>query len=326
MIDTTELAKGIYRIALWDEEDLERGGLVVPGATMNLFLIKAERPAILHTMLRRTFQRFRDRVREIVAPRALRYIVVPHHEGDSSGALNDWLAAAPEAVPLCSELCALLSLRDLSDREVRVVNDGEVVDLGSHRLRFLITPQVNQWDQPDGLRGDNRDVVPERSVLLSGHGGGLRRRPLAGRSQGCEGDWLPAERSGRARSCTGEDRGAAPGGGRPDARPGADRPLGRAHAGLPRELARCLMWRAEGFARANVSALQGDTSRATADYVSEPHDPSSKESYNASTASTCGSFTTNVAITCNAPGRTDVTRCSRSSARPCSAASLGTRT
>ena len=146
MIDTTELAKGIYRIALWDEEDLERGGLVVPGATMNLFLIKAERPAILHTMLRRTFQRFRDRVREIVAPRALRYIVVPHHEGDSSGALNDWLAAAPEAVPLCSELCALLSLRDLSDREVRVVNDGEVVDLGSHRLRFLITPQVNQWD------------------------------------------------------------------------------------------------------------------------------------------------------------------------------------
>ena len=127
---------------------------------MNLFLIKAERPAILHTMLRRTFQRFRDRVREIVAPRALRYIVVPHHEGDSSGALNDWLAAAPEAVPLCSELCALLSLRDLSDREVRVVNDGEVVDLGSHRLRFLITPQVNQWDSLMVYEEKTRTLFP----------------------------------------------------------------------------------------------------------------------------------------------------------------------
>lgn len=146
MIHTTEISKDIYRIAMWDEEDLIRAGLLFPGATYNMFVIRADLPAIIEAMFRRSFKRLRDRVKEILDPAGLRYIVVPHHEGDSSGALNEWLAAAPKAVPLCSELCAVLSLRDLADREPRVVNDGEVVELGSHRLRFLITPQVNQWD------------------------------------------------------------------------------------------------------------------------------------------------------------------------------------
>ncbi|MGH7771393.1 MAG: hypothetical protein ACREQA_04075 [Candidatus Binatia bacterium] len=73
-------------------------------------------------------------------------MIVPHHEGDSSGAVNEWLRVAPDAQALCSELCAVLSLRDFCDKEPRVVADGEVVDLGSHRLRFVITPMVNQWD------------------------------------------------------------------------------------------------------------------------------------------------------------------------------------
>ncbi len=146
MIHTTEIAKGIYRIAMWDEDDLVSAGILFPGGTYNMFLIKADQPAIIQTMFRRSFKRLRDRVKEILDPASLRYIVVPHHEGDSSGAVNDWLAAAPHAVALCSELCAILSLRDFADREPRVVKDDEVVDLGSHRLRFLITPQVNQWD------------------------------------------------------------------------------------------------------------------------------------------------------------------------------------
>lgn len=97
-------------------------------------------------MFRRTFARMREEVTKIVDPAKLRYIVVPHHEGDSSGAVNEWLEAAPQARVVCSELCAVLSLRDFAEREPRVVGDGEVLDLGSHRLRFFMTPQVNQWD------------------------------------------------------------------------------------------------------------------------------------------------------------------------------------
>jgi flavorubredoxin len=146
MIRTTEIARGIFRIAMWDEADLVRAGILWPGTTYNLFLITAPQPVIIQTMFRRAFTRLRDHMQPILDPAALRYIVVPHHEGDSSGAVNEWAQAAPGAVILCSELCAALSLRDLATREPRVVGDGEVLDLGTHRLRFLLTPHVNQWD------------------------------------------------------------------------------------------------------------------------------------------------------------------------------------
>lgn len=146
MIDSREIGKGIFRLSVWDEPDLLKGGLAWPGVSYNMFVVKATQPTIIQTMLRRTFRRLRERLNEIVDPGLLRWVVVPHHEGDSSGALNEWLTAAPQATAVCSELCAALSLRDHADREPRVIKDDEVIDLGSHRLRFIMTPQVNQWD------------------------------------------------------------------------------------------------------------------------------------------------------------------------------------
>jgi flavorubredoxin len=160
MIDVTEIATAIYRIALWDEDDLVRGGFVFPGATLNMFLIRAQRPVIIQTLLRKTFERVRKRVEQVVDPAEIAYVVVPHHEGDSSGAINEWLEEAPHAVPLCSELCAVLSLRDFSSRAPRVVADDEVVDLGTHRLRFLITPYVNQWDSLMVYEETTRTLFP----------------------------------------------------------------------------------------------------------------------------------------------------------------------
>src|SRR5579864_5415346 len=128
-----------------EEADIVAAGLVLPGS-YNMFLVAADQPALINTMMRRTFDRFRARVAEVIDPGSLQYLVVSHHEGDTDGAINEWLHASPQAVPVATELCAVLSLRDLADREVRVVGDGEVIDLGGHRLRCLHSPYVNQWD------------------------------------------------------------------------------------------------------------------------------------------------------------------------------------
>jgi flavorubredoxin len=144
MIDSTEIASGIHRISLWDDPVL--AGMSFPDSSYNMFLIDDERPAIINTLFRRSFPVVRARTAQIVDPARLRYIIVPHHEGDSSGAVNEWLRAAPGSSAVCSELCAVLSLRDFAEQEPMVVEDGAGLDLGSHRLRFLMTPQVNQWD------------------------------------------------------------------------------------------------------------------------------------------------------------------------------------
>ena len=55
-----------------------------------------------------------------------------HVEADECGALNDFLAAAPNAEPLCGEIAAMVSIGDLADRPPRALADGETLDLGRH--------------------------------------------------------------------------------------------------------------------------------------------------------------------------------------------------
>src|SRR5579884_3024274 len=145
MFTTTEIADRIYRISMFAQADLTAAGLVLP-ASYNMFVIDSEVPALINTMMRKTFDLFYKHVEQIIDPSTLRYLVVSHQESDTLGAVNQWLEVAPGAVPLSTELCAVLSLRDLSDREVRTVEHDEVIDLGNNRLRFLHTPYMNQWD------------------------------------------------------------------------------------------------------------------------------------------------------------------------------------
>ena len=176
MITTTEIAQGVYRLSMFDETDIVEAGLVLP-ASYNLFVIAGEQPVLINTMMRRTFDRFRRLVDAIVSVDSLRYIVVSHHEADTDGAINQWLAAAPHAVPLCTELCAVLSLRDFADRDVRVVDDGEVLDLGSHRLRFLYTPYINQWDSMMVHEETTATLFPNDLFACPAEGDELDRDP-----------------------------------------------------------------------------------------------------------------------------------------------------
>src|SRR5436309_13033050 len=98
MIDAHEIATGIHRIALYDETDM--ADMSPPGVTTNLFVVSATQPAIIQTLPRRTFQPVSDAVAGVVDPAALRYIVVPHHDADSSSTLNGWPQVATDATAL----------------------------------------------------------------------------------------------------------------------------------------------------------------------------------------------------------------------------------
>ena len=70
-----------------------------------------------------------------------------HYEADECGSLNEWLHAAPNATPAQGATGVLVSLGDLADREPRALTDGEVLDLGGKRVRWLDTPHVpHGWD------------------------------------------------------------------------------------------------------------------------------------------------------------------------------------
>ncbi|MFC5994582.1 hypothetical protein ACFQE5_10210 [Pseudonocardia hispaniensis] len=138
MATVDEIAPEIFRIDLG----------ATPGSpvTTSFFLIRDDQPTLIETGYRKTFDDAWDAVSRLLDPVALRYIVVPHLEGDESGALNRFLERAPHAEPVGSPIGAALNLSDFAIRDPVAADENTELDLGAHRLRFLVTPYVHQWD------------------------------------------------------------------------------------------------------------------------------------------------------------------------------------
>ena len=137
MATIDEIAQDTYRI------NIEAPGSPI---TFSFFLIKDDLPTLVETGMNRMFDESLEAVKQLIDPSTLRYIVVPHFEADECGALNQFLGAAPNAQPVCSPVGVLTNLVDFSIREPIALADGEVLDLGQHRLECLITPYVHTWD------------------------------------------------------------------------------------------------------------------------------------------------------------------------------------
>jgi flavorubredoxin len=137
MASIAEVASDIYRV-----------NIEVPGSpvTYSFFVINDEQPTLIQTGFRRTFDESLEAVKQVIDPTRLRYIVVPHFEGDECGALNHFLGQAPHAEAVGSPIGVRTSLSDFAIRDPLAVDEKTVLDLGRHRLRFLITPYVHQWD------------------------------------------------------------------------------------------------------------------------------------------------------------------------------------
>ena len=58
-----------------------------------------EEPLLFHTGLRRMFPLVAEAVSKVIPVERLRYLGLSHFEADECGAMNEFLAMAPSAVP-----------------------------------------------------------------------------------------------------------------------------------------------------------------------------------------------------------------------------------
>jgi flavorubredoxin len=136
----TEIVDGIYRLSTLTD--------AVPGGfTFNQFLLKGDDPLLFHTGPQGLFPLVADAVNAVVPVESLRWVTFGHWEADESGALNQWLAAAPQAELAVGAIGTMLSGNDQAIRPPRSLADGEVLDLGGKRVRWIDTPHVpHGWD------------------------------------------------------------------------------------------------------------------------------------------------------------------------------------
>lgn len=137
-----EIAEGIFRINT--PVNIEGG----PGGfSFNQYLVVDNEPMLYHAGPRKMFPAIREALETVLPAERLRYITLSHVEADECGALNDWLEAAPNALPLCGKIAALVSVNDLADRPPRALAHRETISLGSHTLRWFDAPHLpHAWD------------------------------------------------------------------------------------------------------------------------------------------------------------------------------------
>ncbi len=160
-MNTVELKPGIHWVGAidWDLRNFH-GYLTQRGTTYNAYLIMDEKVALVDTVKHYKADEMLARIRQLVDPADIDYIVSNHVEMDHSGSITRLKELAPEAKVITSVQGEKgLRRHYKADLDYQVVQSGDTLSLGRRTLAFAHVPMVH-W--PDSMV----TYVPEERLLL----------------------------------------------------------------------------------------------------------------------------------------------------------------
>jgi flavorubredoxin len=145
-----ELAENVYWVGAVDWVTRDFHGYSINGTTYNAYLIIDEKITLIDTVKRPYTSELLHRIRNIIDPAKIDYLVINHVEMDHSGALPEVIEAIKPEKVFCSKMGhkALLQHFHRPDWPYHVVTPGEEVSLGKRTLSFLETRMLH-W--PDSM-------------------------------------------------------------------------------------------------------------------------------------------------------------------------------
>jgi len=119
------------------------------GTTYNSYFINSGKKTIVETVKEKFWETYIDKIRKVVDPAEIGYIVLNHTEPDHSGCVANLLALAPNA-KVVSSGNGIRYLKDLLGFEFPhiIAKDGQRLDLGDKNLQFISAPNLH-W--PDSM-------------------------------------------------------------------------------------------------------------------------------------------------------------------------------
>ena len=117
------------------------------GISYNSYLILDEKTALIDTVDRAVTDQFLENIEETLCGRGLDYLVIQHMEPDHSATLIDVLLRYPECEVICNcRIYEMIVAFKNVHVNAKIVRDGDVLELGKHRLTFISAPMVH-WPE-----------------------------------------------------------------------------------------------------------------------------------------------------------------------------------
>ncbi|MCK9594321.1 MAG: flavodoxin domain-containing protein [Candidatus Omnitrophica bacterium] len=158
-----EIKKGIYWVGVvdWNVRNFHGHTYTTKrGTTYNSYLIVDDKIALIDTVLPAFAPEFIARIKEVIDPAKIDYVIANHVETDHSGAMPELMKLCPGAKVLGTQKCKEgLYKHYYADWDFQAVKSGDGIKLGSRRLVFLEAPMLH-W--PDSMF----TYIPEDEMLM----------------------------------------------------------------------------------------------------------------------------------------------------------------
>ena len=136
------------------------------GTTYNAYLIVDKKVALVDTVQHPFADEMIERIKEIIDPSKIDYIIANHVESDHSGSIKEILKLAPNAIVVGTANCkAGLEKHYFGNWKFQTVKTGDTLSLGERVLTFLEAPMLH-W--PDTMF----TYIEKDALLLSNDGFG----------------------------------------------------------------------------------------------------------------------------------------------------------
>ena len=145
----TTITNNIYYVGVNDRNKALFEGLwpLPNGVSYNSYLIDDEKVCLIDTVEVDFFTQFLENIHEVIGDRPIDYLVVNHMEPDHSGSIALIRKYYPgiQVIGNKKTFGMLSGFYGISENELEVKN-GDTLSLGSHELKFVLTPMVH-WPE-----------------------------------------------------------------------------------------------------------------------------------------------------------------------------------
>ena len=121
------------------------------GTTYNSYLLRGSEKTVLIEGCHKTyFQHWLDNIQQVCDVSEIDAVILNHNEPDHTGAVAKLLELNPNMEVICSQAGSIYikGITNRTDLKLRVVKDGDTMDIGGKTLKFLAAPFLH-W--PDSI-------------------------------------------------------------------------------------------------------------------------------------------------------------------------------
>ncbi|WIF95382.1 FprA family A-type flavoprotein [Caminicella sporogenes] len=144
-----KIKNNIYWTGVLDPE-LEVFDIVMKteyGTTYNSYFIDDEKKVLIDTVKPNFKDEFIEKLSKLTDIKKIDYIIINHTEPDHSGSLKYILEINPNAVVYCTKAASIFLKEQINgDFNCHIISDGETLDIGSKKLKFITAPFLHWSD------------------------------------------------------------------------------------------------------------------------------------------------------------------------------------